>query len=290
MQLVVKNAGTLVKEYHFEKGPLYIGRHINSNIQLPHVSVSRQHAVIFGPDDEKWFVEDLDSANKTYINDNAIHRAEIKDGDILRISNFTIDVFLKEAPPVPASEQGQEMSDTLTTTIVHAPDTIIRRFDASDAPDIKMPAQRASDFSRATSDIFNASNPENLLQILQNLVMEQFDPFHIWLGLRTETSGPMPFTVGKKNTGQSVKLTEMMFQKMISETMDKHEYVLIPHIPKYKQYERIRSAIIASMVSKGECYGVIYADNDMKKRHYSLTDVDYLSLLATQAGVVLNSF
>jgi predicted component of type VI protein secretion system len=287
MQLVVKQAGSLIKEYHFEKGPVYIGRQINSQIPLSDVSVSRQHAVVFGPDEDKWFIEDLESANKTFLNDKAIHKSELNDGDVVRIGNFSIDIFLKEASDAPKKQAG--MADTFVGAI-HAPDTIIRRFEASDAPDFKMPAQRARDFSRAASDIFNASKPENLLQILLNLTVEQFDPFHIWIGLRTETSGPMPFTVGKKSTGQSVKLTDMMYQKMISDSLEKKEYTLIPHIPKFKQYERIRSALIAPIVYQDECYGVIYVDNDIKKRHYSLTDLDYLTLLSVQAGVVIKNF
>lgn len=287
MQLVVKQAGSLIKEYHFEKGPIYIGRQINSQIPLPDVSVSRQHAVIFGPDEDKWFIEDLESANKTFLNDNAMHKSELNDGDVVRIGDFSIDIFLAEAPAVPQEQTG--MADT-SMTVVHAPDTIIRRFEASDAPDFKMPAQRAMDFSRAASDIFNASKPENLLQIMLNLTVEQFDPFHIWIGLRTETSGPTPFTVGKKSTGQPVKLTDMMFQKTISGSLEKKEYTLIPHIPKFKQYERIRSALIAPVLCQDECYGVIYVDNEMKKRHYSLTDLDYLTLLSIQAGVVIKNF
>ncbi len=287
MQLVVKQAGSLIKEYHFENGPIYIGRQINSQIPLADVSVSRQHAVIFGPNDGKWFIEDLESANKTFLNDQAVHKSELNDGDVVRISNFSIDMFLKEAP-VAAQEQ-TVIIDT-SSAAIHAPDTIVRRYEAYDAPDFKMPAQSAMDFSRAVSEIFNASKPQNLLQILESLVVEQFDPFHVWIGLRTEPSGPMSFTVGKKSTGQSVKLADMMFQKMITDSSEKAEYTLIPHIPKFNQYERIRSALIAAILCGDECFGVIYIDNEMKKRHYSLTDLDYLTLISVQAGVVIKKF
>lgn len=287
MQLVVKQAGSLIKEYHFENGPIYIGRQLDSQIPLPDVSVSRQHAVIFGPNDGKWFIEDLESANKTFLNDKAIHKSELNDGDVVRISNFSIDMFLKEPP---AATQEQTVIIDTSVAAVHAPDTIVRRYEASDAPDFKMPAKRVMDFKRAASEIFNASKPQNLLQILETLVVEQFDPFHVWIGLRTEPSGPMTFTVGKKSTGQSVKLADMMFQKMITDSSEKKEYTLIPHIPKFKQYERIRSALIAAILCGDECYGVIYIDNEMKKKHYSLTDLDYLTLLSIQAGVVIKKF
>ena len=104
MQLVVKQAGSLIKEYHFEKGPVYIGRQIDSQIPLPDVSVSRQHAVVFGPDEDKWFIEDLESANKTFLNDKAIHKSQINDGDVVRIGNFSINMFLAETPAAPQKQ------------------------------------------------------------------------------------------------------------------------------------------------------------------------------------------
>lgn len=287
MQLVVKQAGNLIKEYHFENGPIYIGRQLDSQITLADVSVSRQHAVIFGPNEGKWFIEDLESANKTFLNDSAVHKSELSDGDVVRISNFSIDMFLEEAPAAP---QEQTVVINTSSAAVHAPDTIVRRFAATDAPDFKMPAQRVMDFKKASSEIFNASKPEDMLQTLRSLVVEQFDPFHIWIGLRTEPSGPMSLTVGTKSTGQSVKLADMMFQKMITDSSEKKEYTLIPHIPKLKQYERIRSALIAAILCGDECYGVIYIDNEMKKKHYSLTDLDYLTLLSVQAGIVIKNF
>ncbi len=77
MRLVVKQSNGTINEFQFAQGPVYIGRGANSQVFLPDRAVSRQHAVIFTTQDGKWFVEDLDSANKTYLNDKAIHKAAI---------------------------------------------------------------------------------------------------------------------------------------------------------------------------------------------------------------------
>ena len=66
MRLVVKQGDRTVNELQFEKGPIYIGRHSNSQVFLPDKTVSRQHAVIYNTKDGQWVVEDLESANKTF--------------------------------------------------------------------------------------------------------------------------------------------------------------------------------------------------------------------------------
>ena len=75
MRLVVKEDGRIVNEFQFTKGPVYIGRHANSQIFLPNRSVSRQHAVLFNTQDGKWMVEDLASADKTYLNGKVVQKA-----------------------------------------------------------------------------------------------------------------------------------------------------------------------------------------------------------------------
>ncbi len=113
MRLVVKQGGSTINEFKADKSPVYIGRRSTNQVPLPNAGVSKQHALISVNDDGKWMVEDLNSANKTYLNERAIQKAEIKTGDILRIVDFTIEVDLetgaaaakldvaKKAPPKP---------------------------------------------------------------------------------------------------------------------------------------------------------------------------------------------
>ena len=75
MQLTVKRGDNLVNELRFSRGPIYIGRQIGSQIFLPDRAVSRQHTVLYTTTDGKWTVEDLDSANKTYLNNETVHKA-----------------------------------------------------------------------------------------------------------------------------------------------------------------------------------------------------------------------
>ncbi|RKY04986.1 MAG: hypothetical protein DRP66_11080, partial [Planctomycetota bacterium] len=114
--------------------------------------------------------------------------------------------------------------------------------------------------------------------------------FHTWIGLRIATTGELTHISGRKRTGQDVKLDELIFGRMIIDAMNRAEYTLIPLLPKDRQYERIRSGLIASVESDAGCHGVIYVDNATDRTHFSLTDLDYLVLLAVRAGVMLNKF
>jgi hypothetical protein len=54
--------------------------------------------------------------------------------------------------------------------------------------------------------------------------------------------------------------------------------------------ERIRSAMIASLKTTKGCYGVLDADNAMVHEHYSLSDLDYLMVLAIHTAALLKNF
>ena len=283
MNLIVKQSGTLVKDLHFARGPIYVGRQLEGHVCLPDLAVSREHAVIYGADNATWFAEDLGSSNKTYLNNKAIHKAEIKDGDIIQIANFTIEIQIGKT-----AEASHEMSMTDTLSIdVHTPETIVRRYEAKDAPPIRIPPARAKDYLKATTAIINSDTPEKLLDTLMALTAQQFGTFHNWIGLRTTTTGDLTHTMGRKSSGQEVKFDELIFQKMIANAMNNTEYTLIPLLPKDKQYERTRSGLITPIESDEGCHGVIYVDNAVDRTHYSLPDLDYLMLLAIQSGTTL---
>ena len=108
MRLIVKRKDGHTQEYTFHEDPIHVGRGTSSQVLLPERSVSKQHAVIFSTEDGIWMVEDLDSANKTYLNGKAVRRAKLKTGDSLKIADFEIDVFLEDIQPQDKEIQGED--------------------------------------------------------------------------------------------------------------------------------------------------------------------------------------
>jgi pSer/pThr/pTyr-binding forkhead associated (FHA) protein len=294
MHLLVKKDGQAVNEFRFDRGPVYIGRHPHSQVFLPDLAVSRQHAAIFTTQDGKWMVEDLDSANKTFLNDKAIHKAEIKTGDCLHIADFSIEINLEaetDDEPIQLEDtliqEPQKASPASTAT---PPKIIVRRPDIESAPDIKLPAKRAKDFLQATETICKANGPDEVLKALLNITLRHFDAYHSWCALRNEPEGPMTSHAGKSRDGHAVQLSEIKLNEKITHAIDKMEFLLVPQVSSPAEEEKIRSAMIAPIIDPDGCFGVLYVDNAMDHQCYSLSDLDYLMLLAIHTAAILENF
>jgi pSer/pThr/pTyr-binding forkhead associated (FHA) protein len=293
VRLIVRQSDSTVSEFEFTEGPIYIGRHLNSQIYLRNRAVSRQHAVLHRAQDGKWMVEDLDSANKTYLNDEAVHTAEIKSGDVLRIIDFTIEISLEDDAE---AEKPIDLEDTLTKTAYSMkatsttpPDEIIvRKADAGHAPAMRLPAQRLVDFSEATDALNRAYDIDELLLSLLDITLKQFGAYRTWCALREQAGGPMTYHAGKQRSGQKVELSEIKLNEKITEAVDKGEFMVIPRVSaEIEGEEGILSAIIVPIMSQAGCLGVLYVDNAIDSEHYSLSDLDYLMLLAIHTAAVM---
>jgi hypothetical protein len=286
MRLTVKRGDNLTNELHFSRGPIYIGRQIGSQIFLPDKAVSRQHTVIYTTTEGKWVVEDLDSANKTYLNGEAVHKAEIKDGDILKIADFNIEIHMDESAKQGA---GVTLEDTLHATL-HEPQIVLRLLDGVDAPLIKMQAKRGKDFSYAAGAICKCSDIQQLLITLLDLVFRQLNPFHAWVGLSKSSIGKIEVSKGREISGKGVNFEEIVLQQKVNETIQSHRYILIPRLPlQVENDNKVNSAIIAPVMSENNCFGVIYADNSLDHEHYGLSDLDYLILVSLVAGAFIRN-
>ena len=172
MRLIVKKNGNIINEFSFDSGPVYIGRYKYNQVFLPDLSVSRQHAAIFTTLEGKWIVEDMDSANMTFLNGEEVKKSELKTGDVIRIADFTIEVDLEtastEVKPIHLEDtlipESREVvtSDRLTPKSEHPRDVIIRKPEVEHAPDLRLPAGRIRDFIQATELICRADSLKDL--------------------------------------------------------------------------------------------------------------------------------
>ena len=284
--MVVKKGGHLVNEFNFGRGPVYIGRHSNSQVHLPERAVSRQHAVIYSMHEGTWVVEDLDSTNKTYLNGEAIHKASIKSGDVLGITDFTIEIDLEED----SVEGGAIHLDDTMVAPAGKMQIIVRQPGAEHAPALKLPRRRAKDFVSATEAICRAKGLEEVVYALLRIAGSQFLAFHTWCALRNQQEGPMVCHAGKRRDGQAVEIGEIKLNEKINEAVEKGQFLLLPRIPTERVGEKIQSVLIAPIVSQTGCFGVIYIDNAPDHERYSLSDLDYLMLLAIHTATVVENF
>lgn len=295
MRLVVKQKGGAAREFSFEEGPVSIGRAAESHVFLPDRTVSRRHALIVPESGGSWLVEDLDSASKTYVNGQAVHKAPLKDGDQIRISEFMINVLMEQKPePVRTVDLGAspKPDDTFHMEAALATpehETVVRNPDSNHAPAMRLAARRLNDFSIASERICSAESMDELLLTLLDATLDQFEAYHVWCAIRSTPDGPMTCHGGKKSDGNSIDLNSLPLREKIAQAVEKGEYLVLPRVSAKLESEAIRSAMIATILRPEGCFGVLYVDNSMKAKHYSLSDLDYLMLLAMHTAASMRN-
>jgi two-component system, cell cycle response regulator len=90
--LIVLSGENLGRMFRLEQPETVLGRSAGANIRLQDDGVSRKHVKITQAGGEVW-VEDLESANGTFINGQRIERRELRDGDKIQMGSTTILKF-----------------------------------------------------------------------------------------------------------------------------------------------------------------------------------------------------
>lgn len=102
--LIQLNDGVATNKFPINKPLFQIGRATYNDICIDDPLVSKEHAVLEvmevpdQPGNVEYFIKDLDSTNKTFVNEKKISRAKLNDNDIIRIglSNFKLTLDQQE--------------------------------------------------------------------------------------------------------------------------------------------------------------------------------------------------
>lgn len=294
MRLIIKKDGRQVGDFRFAKGPIHIGRHTDSHVFLPDKSVSRHHAIIFNTEDGKWLIEDLNSANKTYLNGKQVQKEEVVNGNNLKIGDFTIEIGIEEKS---AEAKAVALEDTRAKT-AFSEDALIekegqfqviaRRTDFEHAPDMRLPANRLKDFMKAADSVCKANNHDELINALLDIAHSQFSAFHSWAALRNVPAGSMTAHGGRRHDGSRMQFTEVACNDKITESIEKKQFLLLPRMPvEIRDKQQINSAMVGPIICKDGCFGALYVDNDMSHEHYNLSDLDYMMILSIHTAAFL---
>jgi pSer/pThr/pTyr-binding forkhead associated (FHA) protein len=79
----------------FVENSITFGRQLESQVVLDAENISRSHARVFRQR-EHYFIEDLGSSNGTFLNDQRIKSARLREGDRIKIGAFRLTVSLRD--------------------------------------------------------------------------------------------------------------------------------------------------------------------------------------------------
>jgi GAF domain-containing protein len=83
---------------------------------------------------------------------------------------------------------------------------------------------------------------------------------------------------------------EIEVKSKITQAVDNKEFLLIPRVSSASGTGKTGSAMIAPIMDPTGCFGVLYVDNSADRGPYSLSDLDYLMLLAIHTAAIVENF
>ncbi|MDH3716152.1 MAG: FHA domain-containing protein [Gammaproteobacteria bacterium] len=91
------NDSVVVHRFKLEE-TTQLGRLPENDVCIDSLEVSGFHAVIERVDDSDYFIQDLGSTNKTFVNEQPIERVQLRHGDTVRIG-WVVFKFIDERNP-----------------------------------------------------------------------------------------------------------------------------------------------------------------------------------------------
>ena len=108
-KLVINANGQLLGEFPVDKDRMVIGSKASNEIPLDKVNADNEHAVITRCGD-LYVIEDLGSANGTFVHDRKITRLLLSDEDVISVGTCQLHFFeedIKRADPAPAPNKAE---------------------------------------------------------------------------------------------------------------------------------------------------------------------------------------
>jgi sigma-B regulation protein RsbU (phosphoserine phosphatase) len=272
---------------------LIMGRQQDCTIVLDNNSVSRQHARIFRINDV-WYVEDLKSRNKTYLNHEELQgRAPLKDGDRIKICDYLFR--FEETPqrkPLPAAM---------------APE--IERSTSNSACRRRLPRGRcgrcwtrslATSCGRCWTSARSSARPSTskslLPQIAETLfqVFRQADRCFIITREEPDQLVPQVIKTRTKDSDSSARFSRTIVRRCL-DTLESYlsedasadqNLGAAASIAEF----RIRSVLCAPIVTPdNKALGVIQLDTQQRNKRFTQDDLKLLCAVAGQAAVAMEN-
>lgn len=114
LRLRLSLKGQPVQSFRFDQDAITVGRDPYCDVYVDNPGVSRQHVRIERVGACEFRVRDLDSANGTFLNNQPIQVAALRDGDAIQLGKYSLEIEIeKERPalvvprrPVPQASDG----------------------------------------------------------------------------------------------------------------------------------------------------------------------------------------
>jgi signal transduction histidine kinase len=280
--------------------PQLIGRSSES-LPLSDTTVSRRHAELT-PDDGRWYLRDLDSANGTYVNGERVaagRRVELSPGDQIRCGS-TLMVFSVWAADEVTSDvlvvAPREMDVTVEGRVDPNEDSMVLA-----EPD---PLKAAQDHLRVIYELtaLTASTIERraLLERVMDLVFDEFRPDRGFILLRRDPAadaGPLEAAVMRyrQRPRSTAEGNIPVSQTIIQHVLERCEGILSTNAMSDTRFRSadsvreygIRSALCVPIRAGARALGVIHIDSSIAQFTFTESQLRLLVAIGQHTALAL---
>jgi signal transduction histidine kinase len=278
--------------------PQMIGRSSES-LPIVDATVSRRHAELT-PDDGKWYLRDLHSANGTFVNGRRIEaRVQLAPGDQIRCGSTTLVFALT---PDQAAASG---NPTLAMMDADAFDvTVESKARAShEAATLANENDEASEHLRLiyalTALTSSVIDREELLNKVMDLVFNEFRPDRGFILLQDSPAArPEPAVVRYRQRPRTLDEGRIPVSRtIVQHTLEKGEGILSTNAMNDQRFRSgdsvqdygIRSAICVPIGTAERTFGVIHIDSSLANFTFTPQQLRLMTAVGQHTGLALQS-
>ncbi len=280
------------------KFPVVLGREPSNDIALDDYMVSRKHArIIFS--EGQFEVEDLGSANGTFVNGMKVSSSALAEGDELRLGNWVFlvkkgggDVIAAAGSPSPVIAQTQtqfisldELNAEIANKTQYAP--------------VASVAKVLGFFQQAGKILESAFELDEVLERILDLTFQMIPAERGFILLNNAETGEMDVRAQKfRDVEASPASQEAKLSKTILEYATKQGRAVLTsdaaHDDRFGTArsviaQEIRGAICVPLKGRQDILGAIYADSRLMSHKFSLDDLKLLTSVGAQLGIAVEN-
>lgn len=277
--------------------PQLIGRSSEA-LPLTDATISRRHAELT-PDDGRWYINDLHSANGTYVNSLRItRRTLLHDGDQLRTGESVLVFGQVDTSPFRGKVQvvpGESMETSFEASAPSNQDSLIMA--------VPMPEAAAAQHLKILYDVMQVVGTEFdktvLLERVMELVFDHFQPdrgcilLRDKLGLKVE---PVVVRYRRRSPAEQDQPISVS-RTIVQHVLTRSEGVLSSNAMTDKRFSSgdsiqafgIHSAICVPIKFHDRVHGVLYIDSKIVNYTFTEDQLRLLTAIGAQAGLALEN-
>ncbi len=278
-----------LENFPLEADKVSIGRDPSNMLHLDDNKVSRMHCRIDkvsglhnhptegkeGGVKETFWIQDLGSSNGTIVNGDFVQRKELKDGDEIKLGNTQM-LFTK---PSPAASRG-------TTPLE-------KQIEGTERESLMRDQQNLRTLYKVNSIIRSVFDVDELLKKILDVVLDVIEAERGFIMLKDdETSELIPKATRNRNV-KEITISKTIVNKIFEtgESILSQDAMLDERFASGKSVfdYHIRSCLCVPLKSKDKILGIIHVDNRVSAHSFTEGDLELLSAIGSEAGVVVEN-